>query len=190
MSHTAEHSTGTWGRAVSIIEGILPENARKYAPYVTVFCILMIFTALTVGVAMIDRYLGGILPFLSFAFDDHIGKSDMTVGLTIAFIKGAFVMSIFMHLSHEKSFIYRVMGFTAFFFIAMLLLCVVAFYDTPPAQPSMTVPTSYVDHNSGHGAVAPGHHADAPAVHEVTNHKNADPATAHSEAHPGDAPSH
>ena len=46
----------------------------------------------------------------------------ITVALIIATIKGSMVAAVFMHLSHEKKWIYGSLLLTAFFFIVLLFL--------------------------------------------------------------------
>lgn len=59
------------------------------------------------------------------AFD--IGKHgfdhwDMWLGLAIATVKSSFVAAIFMHLNHEKKWVYWLIGMGVFFGIAMAAL--------------------------------------------------------------------
>jgi len=51
------------------------------------------------------------------------------VGLAIAVIKAALVAMIFMHMLGEKMMINRMMLFTFIFFLALMLLCVLAYFD-------------------------------------------------------------
>ena len=46
----------------------------------------------------------------------------ITLALIIASIKGTMVAGVFMHLSHEKKWIYGALLLTAFFFIVLLFL--------------------------------------------------------------------
>jgi cytochrome c oxidase subunit IV len=54
---------------------------------------------------------------------------NVAVGLIIATVKAAFVALIFMHLSHERSTIYKFLLFTVIFFAGMLFLFVLHHYD-------------------------------------------------------------
>ena len=87
-----------------------PEEIRKHLrAYWIVGIILLVCTALTVGVAMITP--------------------SITIGLAIATFKAGLVALIFMHLNSEKPLIYKILLFTVFFFIGMMFLCILALYD-------------------------------------------------------------
>lgn len=91
----------------------ISKDVRKY---ILVFIVLMVGTALTVGVTYID-------------FGAH--WINITVGLIIATTKASFVALIFMHLIAEKTAIYLVLGFTIFFGIGMMGLTLWASHDSP-----------------------------------------------------------
>lgn len=132
-----------WAGFIGGIERVLPASNKSFAPYIAVFFVLMIFTGLTVGVAMADIYLGKYFPFLAGLFDDQISWIDLLVGMIIAAMKASFVLAFFMHLNHEASLVYRVMILTAVFFVAMLGLCWLAFDDKPPHKAPMVTPDPY-----------------------------------------------
>jgi caa(3)-type oxidase subunit IV len=79
-----------------------------------VFVMLMVFTILTVAAAS-----------LSFAVPIAIA-----VALIIAGMKGAMVAGVFMHLSHEKRWVYGTLVLTVVFFAALLLLPVATSLDS------------------------------------------------------------
>jgi caa(3)-type oxidase subunit IV len=79
-----------------------------------VFVMLMVFTILTVAVAS-----------LSFTVPVAIA-----VALIIAGMKGAMVAGVFMHLSHEKRWVYGTLVLTVVFFVALLLLPVITSLNT------------------------------------------------------------
>ena len=54
---------------------------------------------------------------------------DMTIGLLIAATKVSFVCLIFMHLNHERGFVYKILLFSMIFFIAMMFLFCLAYLD-------------------------------------------------------------
>ena len=54
---------------------------------------------------------------------------SITVGLAIACFKAGLVAFIFMHLNHEKPTIYKILLFTFFFFLGLMLLTIMALYD-------------------------------------------------------------
>jgi cytochrome c oxidase subunit 4 len=91
------------------------EDVRKSVrSYMIVFVMLMIFTILTVAVAR-----------LSFAVPVAIA-----VALVIAGMKGAMVAGVFMHLLHEKRWVYGTLVLTVIFFAVLLLLPVITSLDT------------------------------------------------------------
>ena len=86
---------------------------KSVRSYMTVFVMLMIFTILTVAVSR-----------LQFAVPVAIA-----VALVIAVMKGSMVAGVFMHLSHEKRWIYGVLLLTVVFFVFLLLLPVFTSLD-------------------------------------------------------------
>jgi|SRR5579871_3026529 len=68
--------------------------------------LLLIFTGITVAVNQLHL----VVPVA------------ITVALIIAAIKGSMVASIFMHLSHEKKWIYGALILTVVFFVVLILL--------------------------------------------------------------------
>src|SRR5881397_1789251 len=78
--------------------------------YLMVGLALFVFTGITVGVNQIH------LASVALA---------ITVALIIAIMKGSMVAAIFMHLSHEKKWIYGALILTLVFFI--VLMCVPMF---------------------------------------------------------------
>jgi len=69
--------------------------------------LLFLFTGITVGVNLIH------LSSIALA---------ITVALVIATMKGSMVASIFMHLAHEKKWIYGALILTVVFFVALMML--------------------------------------------------------------------
>jgi caa(3)-type oxidase subunit IV len=146
--------------------GLTGESRRVVA----VFALLMVFTILTWGVYWMDTHLGqtGFRPDI---FDNQVGTADLIIGLSIATAKATFVLAFFMHMIHEQRMVYRVMLFTAFFFIALLGLNTCAFLDTPPLAKPMVTENPYAvhkshgkghddhggDHAQPHGAASPAH---------------------------------
>jgi caa(3)-type oxidase subunit IV len=87
-----------------------PEEIQKHVKsYLIVGSILFICTGLTVLVAKITP--------------------SITIGLGIACFKSALVALIFMHLNHERSLIYKILLFTFFFFLGLMLLTIMSLYD-------------------------------------------------------------
>jgi cytochrome c oxidase subunit 4 len=81
--------------------------------YMMVFVMLMIFTVITVSVARFE-----------FAVPVAIA-----VALVIAGMKGAMVAAVFMHLNHERWWVYGTLMLTVVFFIVLLLLPVFTSLD-------------------------------------------------------------
>lgn len=75
---------------------------------------LLVFTVITVAVNQVHL----AVPFA------------ITVALIIAAIKGSMVASIFMHLSHEKKWIYGALILTVVFFVVLILLPNLSVSDT------------------------------------------------------------
>ena len=81
--------------------------------YMTVFGLLMIFTVITVAVSRFE-----------FAVPVAIA-----VALIIAAMKGSMVAAVFMHLSHERWWVYGTLLLTVAFFIVLLFLPVLTTLD-------------------------------------------------------------
>ena len=77
--------------------------------YVTIGVALLVFTGITVAA---NRF-------------HFVVPIAITVAIIIACIKGSMVASVFMHLSHEKKWIYGALLLTVVFFI--VLMCVPLF---------------------------------------------------------------
>ena len=75
--------------------------------YRNVFIGLLIFTVLTVSAS-----------YFNFSYV-WIG---VTVGLSIAFVKGYLVSANFMHLNNEKKPIYMILGMTVIFFLVLFFM--------------------------------------------------------------------
>jgi len=84
-----------------------PEAIKKsIRTYYKVGAALLVFTVITVAANQL-----------------HLGvAAAITVALIIATMKGSMVAAIFMHLSHEKKWIYGALILTVVFFIVLILL--------------------------------------------------------------------
>src|SRR5712671_6564293 len=79
---------------------------KSVRTYVMIGAALYVFTAITVAVNQV-----------------HLAVPlAITVALIIASIKGSMVASIFMHLNHEKKWIYGALILTVVFFVVLMLL--------------------------------------------------------------------
>jgi cytochrome c oxidase subunit 4 len=84
--------------------------------YLLVFYALLFGTLITVGASYIPW-----------------GNREVNIGvaLFIAICKASLVACYFMHLISERKMIYGIMGFTAFFFLGLMFLTILAFADPP-----------------------------------------------------------
>ena len=90
-------------------------NVQKHVKgYLLVGGLLLVFTALTVG--------------LSY-WDFGSRKANIAVAMLLATVKAGLVGAIFMHLLAEKRLVYRVLIFTGLFVIALFWLTYLAWYD-------------------------------------------------------------
>jgi cytochrome c oxidase subunit 4 len=92
-----------------------PEAIKKsIRSYGIVGGLLLVFTAITVAANQV-----------------HLAVPvAITVALIIATMKGSMVASIFMHLSHEKKWIYGALLLTVVFFIVLLFVPLATVSDT------------------------------------------------------------
>jgi cytochrome c oxidase subunit IV len=81
--------------------------------YLLVFYALLVGTVITVAVSYVD---------LGTTF-------NVTLALIIASAKAFLVAGYFMHLISEKTLIYIIMAFTAFFFVGLMALTILAYFD-------------------------------------------------------------
>jgi caa(3)-type oxidase subunit IV len=81
------------------------EKAQKTIKmYMTVGAALLVFTGITVAVNQVHLAV----------------PAAITVALIIAIMKGSMVASVFMHLSHERKWIYGALLLTVVFFIVLM----------------------------------------------------------------------
>lgn len=95
-----------------------PDVEHHVRAALIVFGALMVLTGLTVGASYLD------LPH----------KAAIALALVIATVKGALVVSWFMHLISEKKLIYAVLSLTTVFFFVLLLMP----YWTAEDRPALT----------------------------------------------------
>jgi cytochrome c oxidase subunit 4 len=73
----------------------------------------------------------------------------ITVALIIASVKGSLVAAVFMHLSHEKKWIYGSLILTVVFFVVLMMLPMLTISDhigTPIHAPSATAEAGHEGH--------------------------------------------
>jgi cytochrome c oxidase subunit 4 len=112
-----------------------PADVKKSVrSYMIVFGSLMVLTVVTVAAASLQVGVA----------------AGIVIALIIATVKGSMVAAVFMHLSHEKRWIYGSLLLTAAFFIVLMLVPLLTVSDTfGTHQPAISVPEAAVDH-SGH----------------------------------------
>jgi len=81
----------------------IQKNVRKY---MMIGASLLVFTVITVAAS----YLNLAVP------------AAITVALIIATMKGSMVASVFMHLNHERQWIYGALLLTVLFFIVLIFI--------------------------------------------------------------------
>ena len=82
--------------------------------YMTIGVMLLIFT----GIIVAASYFNLAIP------------AAITVALIIAAMKGSMVAAVFMHLSHEKQWIYGALLLTVLFFIILMFVPIATISDT------------------------------------------------------------
>ena len=92
-----------------------PEAVKKSVrAYMTIGAALFAFTVITVAVNQVHLAI----------------PLAITVALVIASVKGSMVASVFMHLSHEKKWIYGALLLTVVFFVVLLFVPLLTVSDT------------------------------------------------------------
>lgn len=91
------------------------EIKKSIRTYMMVGAALLVFTVITVAVNQV--HLGSV-------------AMNVTVALIIASMKGSMVAAIFMHLSHEKRWIYGALLLTVAFFVVLMAVPLLTVSDT------------------------------------------------------------
>ena len=89
------------------------EVQKSIRTYLMVGAALFVFTGITVGANRLQLAI----------------PAAITVALLIATFKGSMVASVFMHLSHERQWIYGALLLTVVFFVALLFLPLLTHLD-------------------------------------------------------------
>lgn len=108
-----ESATGVAGE-VAHDEHSAHDVAKHIRGYLIVGVTLLVFTMITV-----------FLSYVNFGTQ----KANVAVAMLVATFKAGLVAAIFMHLSSEKSAIYRILIFTFFFVLGLFWLTYLAWYD-------------------------------------------------------------
>ena len=82
------------------------EVQKSVRMYMSVGVMLLIFTGITVAAS-----------YFNFAI-----PAAITVALVIAALKGSMVAGVFMHLSHERQWIYGALLLTVVFFVVLMFI--------------------------------------------------------------------
>jgi cytochrome c oxidase subunit 4 len=110
------------------------EVQKTVRKYLMIGGALFVFTVITVAVNQIHLAV----------------PAAITLAVIIASIKGSMVASVFMHLSHEKKWIYGALLLTVAFFVVLMFLPLLTVSDTIGKPIHAPGPAS-------HGAPAAGH---------------------------------
>jgi caa(3)-type oxidase subunit IV len=109
------------------------EIQKSIRTYLMVGAALFVFTGITVGVNRLQLAV----------------PAAITVALIIASFKGSMVASIFMHLSHEKRWIYGCLLLTVVFFIFLIFVPLSTVKDTigsPNPSQTQVMPAAHAEH--------------------------------------------
>ena len=90
------------------------EVQKKVKTYLSIGVTLLIFTGITVAANQVHLAL----------------PAAITVALVIACMKGSMVAAVFMHLSHERKWIYGALLLTVLFFIVLMAIPSFTIMDT------------------------------------------------------------
>ena len=90
------------------------EVKKSVRSYMMVGAMLLVFTAITVAVNQVHLAV----------------PMAITVALIIAGMKGTMVATVFMHLSHEKKWIYGALLLTVVFFVVLMFVPLLTVSDT------------------------------------------------------------
>ena len=111
------------------MESDLAAVRKSVRSYMIVFASLMVFTVITVSVSSL-----------------HLAVPiAITAALVIAAIKGSMVAGVFMHLSHEKKWIYGSLLLTVLFFLVLIFVPLFTVSDTIGSAPG-PFPASMASH--------------------------------------------
>ena len=87
---------------------------------------------MAVGIALIvftfTAYALGMFPIFDFG-PPGATPADVIIALLLSAVKASLVALIFMHLNHEKSLIYKILIFTFFFFLGLMIITLFTLSD-------------------------------------------------------------
>lgn len=111
------------------------EVQKHIRTYLTIGIALLVLTVVTVAVSYVNLGTAG----------------NITVGLLIATLKASMVAAVFMHLNHERAWIYGSLVLTVVFFVVLLALPSWSNADTTGMeQPFATLPMAAPGAHAGH----------------------------------------
>ena len=105
------------------------EVQKKVKTYISIGAALLVFTGITVGANRLHLAI----------------PAAVTVALVIACMKGSMVAAVFMHLSHERKWIYGSLLLTVVFFIVLMTIPIFTTMDNI-GTPTHAVATGHPEH--------------------------------------------
>ena len=103
---------------------------KSIRTYMMIGAALFVFTGITVAVNQVHLAV----------------PAAITVALIIAMTKGSMVASVFMHLNHEKKWIYGALLLTIVFFVVLLFLPLATTSDTIGTPTHRAAPQHATEH--------------------------------------------
>jgi caa(3)-type oxidase subunit IV len=110
------------------------EVKKSIRKYMMIGAALLVFTGITVAANLVQLSV----------------PLAITVALIIASIKGTMVAAVFMHLDHERKWIYGSLILTAVFFLVLLMLPLLTTADSIGTQVSAPGGTAHVESGAEH----------------------------------------
>jgi cytochrome c oxidase subunit IV len=108
---------------------------KSIRSYMIVFGSLMALTVVTVMASWLQVGVG----------------TAITIALIIATVKASLVAAVFMHLSHEKTWIYGSLLLTVAFFVVLMLVPILTVADSPGSHEApWELPAAAAPEHTGH----------------------------------------
>jgi caa(3)-type oxidase subunit IV len=110
------------------------EIRKSIRKYLMIGAALYVFTVITVAVNQVHLAV----------------PAAITVALIVASIKGFLVASVFMHLNHEKQWIYGSLVLTVAFFLVLMFMPIFTTSDTVGTSTEKAPAAHASEHGGGH----------------------------------------
>jgi caa(3)-type oxidase subunit IV len=110
------------------------EIKKSIRKYLMIGAALYVFTVITVAVNQVHLAV----------------PAAITVALIVASIKGFMVASVFMHLNHEKQWIYGSLVLTVAFFLVLMFVPIFTTSDTVGTSTEQAPAAHASEHGGGH----------------------------------------